>query len=241
MPEIQPKLEYGIRFNMKNQTRRKFISDSAKITGAVIVTSTLGQGLLFAQTPEDANIQFPESNCGSKNKEGHKILISYASECGTTGEVAEAIGDALCQDGNTVETKWIKNVKDINNYDAVIIGSAILYEDWMPEAREFVKNNQDILKNMPVAYFITCMALSSKKDAAMQQAIEYSDKLCDLVSQVKPISVGHFAGVLDYSKISFFKRILTRAAMARHKVKEGDYRDWNAIHSWARSIDFHSV
>ncbi len=28
-------------------------------------------------------------------------FISYASECGTTGEVAEAIGDALCQDGNT--------------------------------------------------------------------------------------------------------------------------------------------
>ena len=35
--------------------------------------------------------------------------------------------------------------------------------------------------------------------------------------------------------------ILTKAAMARHKVKEGDYRDWNAIRSWAKSIDFHSV
>ena len=226
---------------MKNQTRRKFIVDCTKITGTVIGTATLGQGLLFAQTPEDAKSQFPESNCRSKNKEGHKILIAYASECGTTGEVAVAIGDALCENGNTVETKWIKNVKDINNYDAVIIGSAILYEDWMPEAREFVKNNQDILKNMPVAYFITCMALSSKEDAAMQQAIEYSDKLCDLVPQVKPVSVGHFAGVLDYSKLSFLKRTLTKAAMARHKVKEGDYRDWNAIRSWAKSIDFHLV
>lgn len=225
---------------MKNQTRRKFIVDCTKITGTVIGTATLGQGLLFAKTPEDAKSQFPESNCGSKNKGGLKILIAYASECGTTGEVAVAIGDALCENGNTVETKWIKNVKDISNYDSVIIGSAILYEDWMPEARKFVKNNQDILKNMPVAYFITCMALSSKEDAAMQQAIEYSDKLCDLVPQVKPVSVGHFAGVLDYSKISFFKRILTRAAMARHKVKEGDYRDWNAIRSWAKSIDFHS-
>lgn len=226
---------------MKNQTRRKFIIDSAKITGTAICPSILGQGLLFAQTPEDANLKFPESNCGSKNREGHKILIAYASECGTSGEVAVAIGDALCEDGNTVETKWIKNVKDINNYDAVIIGSAILYEDWMPEAKELVKDNQDILKNMPVAYFITCMALSSKEDAAMQQAIDYSVKLCDLVPQVKPVSMGHFAGVLDYSKISFFKRILTRAAMARHKVKEGDYRDWNAIRSWAKSIDFHSI
>jgi len=226
---------------MKNQTRRKFIVDSAKIAGTAICASTLGQGLLFAQDPEDAYIQFPESSCGTKNKEGYKILIAYASDCGTTGEVAVAIGDALCEEGNTVETLWVKNVKDLHNYDAVIIGSAILYEKWMPEAREFVKTNQDILKKMPVAYFITCMALSSKEDAAKQQAIEYSDKISDLAPQVKPVSVGHFAGVLDYSKISFFKRVLTKAAMARHKVKEGDYRDWDAIRSWAKTIDFHSV
>ena len=221
---------------MKNQKKRKFIIDSTKITGAVIGTATL-----WPHTLKAANIQFPESACGSKNKGGHKILIAYASEFGTTSEVAEAVGDTLCEDGNTVETLWIKNVKDINNYDAVIIGSAILYEKWMPEAREFVKNNQDTLKNMPVAYFITCMALSSKEDAAMQQAIEYSDKICNLEPQVKPVSVGHFAGVLDYSKLSFLKRTLTKTAMARHKVKEGDYRDWNAIRSWAKSIDFHSV
>jgi len=185
-----------------------------------------------------ANIQFPESACGSENEGGHKILVAYASKFGTTGEVAEAIGDVLCQDGNTVETKWIKNVKDINNYDAVIIGSAIQYENWMPEAREFVKNNQDILKNMPVAYFITCMPLSRKEEGAMQQAIEYSDKLCALVPQVKPVSVGRFAGVLDYSKIPFLLGIIVRGVMAIHKVKEGDYRDWNAIRLWAKSIDF---
>ncbi len=223
---------------MKNQTRRKFIINSAKITGAVIVTTTLGNGLLQAQTPETANIQFPKANCGSKNKGGYKILIVYASEFGTTGEIAVAIGDALCKEGNTVDTKWIKKVKDINNYDAVIIGSAIQYEDWMPEATEFVKNNQNILKNMPVAYFITCMALSRKEEGAMQQAIEYSDKLCAFVPQVKPISVGRFAGVLDYSKIPFLKRLMVKGVMAINKIKEGDYRDWEAIRSWTKSIDF---
>jgi len=75
----------------------------------------------------------------------------------------------------------------------------------------------------------------------VQDAIEYSDILCDLVPQVKPVSVGRFAGVLNYSKIPFFTRTVTKIAMAIHKVKEGDYRDWNAIRSWAKSIDFHSV
>jgi len=167
-------------------------------------------------------------------------LITYASEFGTTGEIAIAIGDALCEEGNKVDTKWINRVKDINNYDAVIIGSAIQFGDWMPEATEFVKNNQNILKNMPVAYFITCMALSRKEEGAMQQAIEYSDKLCTFVPQVKPLSIGRFAGVLDYSKIPFLKRLMVKVVMAISKVKEGDYRDWNAIRSWAKRIDFQS-
>ena len=53
---------------MKGQTRRKFTIDSAKITGAVIGTATLGKELLLPQTIGAANIQFPESNCGAKNK-----------------------------------------------------------------------------------------------------------------------------------------------------------------------------
>jgi len=225
---------------MKNQIRRKSIIDGAKIIGTVICMAILGHGHIFAQTPEAANIQFSESNCGSKNKEAHKILIAYASKSGSTGEVAEAMGEALCEKGYMVETKWIKNVKNINNYDAVIIGSPIIYENWMPEVREFVKNNQNTLKNMPVAYFITCMVMARKEEAgAVQDAIEYSDILCDLVPQVKPVSVGRFAGVLNYSKIPFFTRTVTKIAMAIHKVKEGDYRDWNAIRSWAKSIDFH--
>lgn len=226
---------------MKNLTRRKFILDNARLTGAVIVSATLGEGILFATAPEVSDIQFPESTCSNENKESLRILIAYASNCGTTGEIAVAIGDALCDEGNTVETKWIGNIKHLNNYDAVIIGSPILYEKWMPEARKFVENNQETLKNMPVAYFITCMALSSKEEAAMQQAIEYSDQMQDLVPQVKPVSVGRFAGVLNYSKISFLERTLTKVAMARHQVREGDYRDWDVIRSWAKCIDFQSI
>ncbi|MCK5352931.1 hypothetical protein KAJ77_10120, partial [bacterium] len=124
---------------MKNQTRREFIFDSAKIIGVTIGTAVLGKELLLPQVVEAADVQFPESSCGSKNKGGHKILIAYASEFGTTGEVAVAIGDVLCQEGNTVETKWVKNVKDLNNYDAVIIGSPIQKGKWISEAKEFVK------------------------------------------------------------------------------------------------------
>jgi len=219
---------------MKKQTRRKFITDSAKITGAVIGTATLGQVFL-----SPVNIQLPESTCGSKNTDGYRILVAYASEFGTTGEVAEVIGEALCQESNTVETKWIKNVKeDLNNYDAVIIGSAIQYDKWMPEATEFVTANRNILSNLPVAYFFTCLALSKQGEKVERQAMAYSDKLYALVPQVKPVSIGRFAGVLDYSKMSLGFRLIARGIFAILGVQEGDYRDWDAIRSWAKGIHF---
>ncbi|MCP4371557.1 MAG: hypothetical protein GY797_26070 [Deltaproteobacteria bacterium] len=223
---------------MQDQIRRKFIIDSAKITGAVISTATLGKELLLPQTSKAANVQFSDSDRGSKNKVGHKILIAYASKFGTTGEVAEAIGEVLYQDGNSVETKWIKNVKDLNNFDAIIIGSAIQYDRWMPEATEFVTANKSILSKLPVAYFFTCLTLFKRTKKAENKAMTYSDKLYSLVPQVKPVSVGRFAGVLDYSNMSFFIRLVAKGIFAIIRVPEGDYRNWDAIRSWAKRLSF---
>jgi menaquinone-dependent protoporphyrinogen oxidase len=171
---------------------------------------------------------------GSKKKVGQKILVAYASESGTTAEVAEAIGEVLCQEGNTVETKWVKNVKDLNGYDAVIIGSAIQYDRWMPEAAELVKANQKILQQLPVAYFFTCLVLHKLNTKGDLKAKKYSDKLQALVPQVKPVSIGGFVGVLDYSKMGFFSRLLMKVILFNKGVKEGDYRDWDAIRAWAK-------
>ena len=225
---------------MKDQTRRTFMIDSAKMTGAAIGATILGKGLLLPQDIEAANVQFPESNCGlNKNGAGgHKMLIAYASKFGTTSEVAEAIGEILCREGNTVEVKWVKTVKDLRNYDAVIIGSAIQYDKWMSEATEFVKANQIILNRMPVAYFFTCLVLSKHTAKAEHKAKAYSEKLFSLVPHVKPVSVGRFAGVLDYSKMSFFSRQIFKITLSIMGVQEGDYRDWDAIRSWAKSMHF---
>jgi menaquinone-dependent protoporphyrinogen oxidase len=219
---------------MKDQTRRKFLIHSAKTTGAIIGATTLGKELLLPQTTEAANVQFPESICNSKNSGSHKFLIAYASQFGTTGEVAEAIGEVLCQAGNTVETKWVKNVKDLSDYDAVIIGSAIQYDSWMSEAEEFVTANKNILNKLPVAYFFTCLALAMQSGKGEKKAMTFSDRLYALVPQVKPVCVGRFAGVLDYSKMPFLTLIVLKVMLSILGVKEGDYRDWDAIRAWAK-------
>lgn len=219
---------------MKNKTREDCVIATAKKYDGVISSATAGGNLLFPLIGETESIQLPSSSCGNQND--HKILIAYASEFGTTKEVADVIGKVLCQGGAAVEIKWVKNVKDLKNYEAVIIGSAIQYDKWMPEAIKFVTTHQIILRTLPVAFFFTCLTLSKKTEKARRTAMAYSNKLYSLLPQVKPISVGSFAGVLDYSKMSLGFRLIAKGIYAIFGVVEGDYRDWDAIHFWAKDV-----
>jgi len=80
---------------MNNVTRREFLVDSAVLAGGAIGTLTLGSGLLFPQTGHAEKVEFPESSCGVEKGINHKVLVAYASRCGSTGEVAEAIGQVF--------------------------------------------------------------------------------------------------------------------------------------------------
>jgi menaquinone-dependent protoporphyrinogen oxidase len=222
---------------MTDQTRRTFIMNSAKITGAVMSTATLAKELMLPQSIEAAHVQFPESHCGNNKKGRHKILVAYASKFGTTGGVAEAVGEVFCREGHTVDTKWVPHVQDIHKYDAVVIGGAIQYDTWMSEATKFVTANQHILHTLPVAYFFTCLVLSKQTDKAERKAKAYAEKLSSLVPHVIPVSVGRFAGVLDYSKMSFFFRQISKVVLSIMAVQEGDYRDWDAIRSWTKGLN----
>jgi menaquinone-dependent protoporphyrinogen oxidase len=217
-------------------TRRKFIIDSAKLTSAAISATALGGELLLPRPSEAAKIQFPVSSCGAENTDGRRILVTYTSQCGTTGEVAEAIGAVFCQGGDTADTRRIETVENLNDYDAVIIGSAIHQSKWMPEATKFVTTNQTLLSKRPIAYFFTCLTLSIDTEKSHRKAKGFLDPLVLATPEVKPVSVGRFAGVLDYRKLSFIYRTVMKRKMKKWGIVEGDYRDWSAIRSWAQKV-----
>ena len=82
-----------------------------------------------------------------------KVLVAYATKCGSTIEVAQAIGDTFSQNGVSVDVKTIKEISDISGYDAAIVGSAIRMAQWLPEATDFIKSHQSQLNKMPTAIF----------------------------------------------------------------------------------------
>ena len=204
-------------------SRRDFLALSAGLITAMSLGGTLGVGISHA-----ADIKFPEGRCGGKMEK--KVLVTYASKYGSTGGVADAIGKELCAKGVNADVVLIKNAGNISSYQGVVIGSAIYMGKWMSEAIDFVNKNQDILRQMPVAYFLVCMTLSQPTEEKRAQVLSYMDPILKAVPKIKPVGIGTFAGALDYNNLSW----LNKKILKSKGTPEGDFRDWNAIRAWAR-------
>ena len=164
-----------------------------------------------------------------------KILVAYASQAGSTAEVAEAIGQTLAKSGAQVEVRLMKDVQDLTPYRAVVAGSAIHGAKWLPEAMQFMQRHRAVLAQKPFAAFLVCITLGmSSADKYRAGVVGWLEPVRALV---KPISEGFFAGSLDFNKVPLtFNTLLLRVAVAFGALPKGDHRDWNAIHAWAASL-----
>jgi menaquinone-dependent protoporphyrinogen oxidase len=100
------------------------------------------------------------------------ILVTYASRSGSTAGIAEEIGHVLTQQGILVDVRPMQEVNDITAYQAVVAGSAIRQEQWLPEAIHFIETHQRELAEKPVATFLVCMALAPEKQQRHAKALQ---------------------------------------------------------------------
>ena len=158
------------------------------------------------------------------------MTTPYASQYGSTGGVADAIGKELCSKDIAADVVLIKNAGNVSSYQGVVIGSAIYRGKWLPEAVDFVQKNRDILRKIPIAYFLVCMSLSHPTEENRAKVLSYMDPILKAVPEVTPVAIGTFAGALDYNNLSWLNKTILKAKGS----PEGDSRDWNAIRTWAR-------
>jgi menaquinone-dependent protoporphyrinogen oxidase len=204
-------------------TRRDFLAAGVAMGSVIAVPALAAEG--------DPVIEFARASCGT-DVGRPRILVGYASTCGSTGEIAAAIGKKLCAANARTDVRHLTDVTDLDGYDAFVIGSAIHGGMWMPEAMKFLRERRGTLAKAPVAYFISCIALAEDKDDTRKLAQGYVERPLKLVPQIRPVAFGKFAGKVDYANMP--KRY--QPVMRRIVPSDTDARNWDAIGQWGEQI-----
>ena len=208
---------------------RKLVSRRDFLKVGCLGSAAVGLGVCaassFASSPPEVDLQtfrFGEDNMKER------ILIAYASATGSTVEVAAAIGETLAGHEVSVDVRPIREISGLGGYAAVVVGSAVQYGDWLPEAIDFVKANQHALKAIPVALFCVHIRNLGDDPTSQNYRLAYLDSVRSLL---EPAAEGFFAGRFNRQGAA----LLMPSLVARF-LPTLDFRNWEKIRTWAESI-----
>ena len=179
-----------------------------------------------------------------------KALIAFGTRYGATAGTSEEIAGILREEGFDVKIVNLKDekVKDISEYDLIVVGSGMKMGKWVNEPKDFLNQFQKELNHKKLAILVSSMRTFAEKLGKTQEegvcsAQEATEKIlteCNL----KPISVGIFGGVINYNKMGFFERKMMgflKAQLEKEGFKETepglyDMHNWNEIRNWAKEL-----
>ncbi len=160
-----------------------------------------------------------------------RVLVAYASKYGASGEIAEKIGQVLRQAGLQTDVSSVNRVGDLTQYKAVVLGSAIYMGQWRKEVGKFLKTNEKLLAERPVWLF-SSGPMGKGDPVQLTKGWRFPKSQGPIIERIRPRDIAIFHGMLDMKKLNFFERLVVR--IIRGPV--GDFRDWDAIASWAAGI-----
>jgi len=155
-----------------------------------------------------------------------KVLVSAASKYEATSEVAQAIADVLAGKGLEVTVVPPAQAGAIEQFDAVVLGSAVYMGRWMKPGRELAQRQAAALAARPVWLF------SSGPVGEPAKPADNPVNVSAILQSTKARDHQIFTGKLVKKHLSFLDRAIASAT----RVQEGDFRNWDDIRAWASSI-----
>ncbi len=177
-------------------------------------------------------------------------LLIYATTFGATKATAEEIARILQEDH--IDLRIIdaqkEKIKDISEYQFIIVGSSLANCRWNPQVEDFLKKFHTELEHKKLALFVSSVIPIAERERnteeiAKEQKIAIEDKITKY--NLKPLMTAMFGGILDYNKMGFLARkgmeIAFKARLQNNGFKESqpgvyDLHDWEKIRSWAREL-----
>jgi menaquinone-dependent protoporphyrinogen oxidase len=190
-----------------------------------------------------------------------RILVAYATNAGTTADVARTIGEELQKRGAQADVVALDQVSGLDSYDAVVLGAPMIM-GWHRGAVRFLKKNQAALSRVPVAFFMMAMSLTRTGETSIDGVPIYVDEqlsqapkvegrlsfkeryatvqgylrpVLKVAPSVKPVGVGFFGGRLDIYRLKWWQALFVMLVI---QAPPGEKRHWDAIREWAGSLPF---
>lgn len=160
-----------------------------------------------------------------------RVLVTASSRHGSTTGIARAIGEELARHELTAVVLAPGEVGSMEEYDAVILGSAVYGGHWLEPARELVARSAAALTERPLWLF-SSGPVGDPSRKLVQSMGRDPDDLPGLLAATHVRGHQMFAGKLDRKNLGFAQR----ASLLLLRGLEGDFRDWAAIREWAADI-----
>jgi menaquinone-dependent protoporphyrinogen oxidase len=159
------------------------------------------------------------------------VLVAYATRYGATREIAETIGETLRQQGLRVEVRAVEQVGDVAGFGAVVLGSAVYAGQWRTEAADLLKAQEAALAERPVWLF-SSGPTGEGDPVALMKGWRFPQALQPLAERIGARDLAFFHGDIREQKLNFAEKLIVKGV----KAPMGDFRDWEAIRAWARSV-----
>lgn len=160
-----------------------------------------------------------------------QVLVAYATKYGATAEIAGKIGRVLRQAGLPTDVLSVEHVSDLTPYTAVVLGSAVYVGKWRKEAVQFLEDNEELLADRQ-AWLFSSGPTGTGDPVEIMNGWRFPEALLPFADTIRPRDVAVFHGDLNVKKLNFLEKWVINNV----KSPIGDFRDWDAITTWATTI-----
>ena len=160
-----------------------------------------------------------------------RVLVVHASQFGATKGIAERITTVLCRHGIAASTYPVTELAAIGGADAIVLGSAVHAGHWLDDATRFVYRHEADLKVVPVWLFSS----GPLGDRAVRAPQPDPKEVGTFRVMLSPRDHRVFPGAYD-RETADFSHMGLGVKLAGRLMPEGDWRDWDAIDTWAEEI-----
>lgn len=157
------------------------------------------------------------------------VLVAYASKRGSTAEIAETVAATLRREGLRVCLEPAEDVRNLERFDAVVLGSAVYMKRWRGDARHFLKKHRKSLRQMPFWVFSSGpVGDPAQDDRDWMEPPKLAEKIEELGGRQHVV----FGGRLPSEPKNFMERAMVDGTPKQFR----DRRDWAEIRKWAHTV-----